>query len=66
MDKYIIDLWNNNNKTDINNTNIVDEVKKTILVRYIYLNQFDWERYHNSYGDLTRDMRIPDELTLMV
>ena len=64
MDNYIIDLWNNNNKTDIENTKIVDAVKKTILVRYIYLNQFDWERYHNSYGDLTRDIQIPDELTL--
>lgn len=68
MDTYIIDLWNNNSKIDLYNSGDPDDISiaisKSLELKYIYTNIFDWERYHYSYTDIRQVFPCPDNIEL--
>ena len=47
------DLWNDHQKKDkYKDYNITQAVHESLIINNVYTNQFDWEKYLQTYSDI--------------
>lgn len=57
------ELWCNHEKNDANST-LPQDVLKSVVIQYCYINQFNWEKYFEDYPDLSEIIDNIDEFSL--
>ena len=46
----LLEFWNSEKKN--NNVTFVECIQESLDMNVVYMNQFDWEKYYNTYPDI--------------